>query len=231
MPITIRQVISQIDTDMKATIDTRIAPKAIWTKFVFNLASILKQVNETKRVWKSSDSWYKIKCIDMQVVSAADCSEIAPLVKEYISKSVQRLPATYTSSAGDMIRDINAIFPYGKNYILVTPKEYAKIRNREFQDLSIGYAFIIDGYLYIPDSEVEKVSVTGAWINPKEAAILNGEDPCKPFLDYNVYMPEYLIKAVHDMVLQDLAGVNLKVTKDENPNLNENLKGTNPNAE
>lgn len=231
MPITIRQVISQIDTDMKATIDTRIAPKAIWTKFVFNLASILKQVNETKRVWKSSDSWYKIKCLDMQVVSAADCSEIAPLVKEYISKSVQKLPATYTSSAGDMIRDINAIFPYGKNYILVTPKEYAKIRNREFQDLSIGYAFIIDGYLYIPDSEVEKVSVTGAWINPKEAAILNGEDPCKPFLDYNVYMPEYLIKAVHDMVLQDLAGVNLKVTKDENPNLNENLKGTNPNAE
>lgn len=231
MPITIRQVISQIDTDMKATIDTRIAPKAIWTKFVFNLASILKQVNETKRVWKSSDSWYKIKCIDMQVVSAADCPEIAPLVKEYISKSVQRLPATYTSSAGDMIRDINAIFPYGKNYILVTPKEYAKIRNREFQDHSIGYAFIIDGYLYIPDSEIEKVSVTGAWINPKEAAILNGEDPCKPFLDYNVYMPEYLIKAVHDMVLQDLAGVNLKITKDENPNLNENLKGTNPNAE
>lgn len=224
MPITIRQVISQIDTDVKATIDTRIAPKAIWTKFVYTLASLLKQVNETKRVWKSSDSWYKIHCLEMHRVNAADCPEIYPLVKEFMSKSVNKLPATYTSAAGDMIRDITSIFPFGKIYRLVTPKEYARIRKREFKDPTIGYAFIIDGHLYIPDSEVEKVSVTGAFINPREAALLNGEDPCKPFLDYNVLMPEYLVKACHDLVLQDLAGVNLKVQADENPDLNQNSK-------
>lgn len=225
MPITIRQAISQIQTDLKSTMDTRIAPKAIWNKYVFNLASILKQVNETKRVWKSSDVWQKIKCLDMETVSAADCTEIAPLVKEYIAKSKLKLPATYTSAAGDMIRDVNAIFPYGKQYRLVTPKEYRAIRQREIQDKSIGYAFIIDNYLYIPDSEVEKVTVTGAFINPREAALLNGEDPCKPFLDYQFYCPEYLIKAAHDLVLQDLLGASQKVVKDEDTNLNENDRG------
>lgn len=225
MPITIRQALSQIQTDLKSTMDTRIAPRAIWNKYVFNLASILKQVNETKRIWKSSDVWQKISCLDMETVSAADCTEIAPLVKEYISKSKQKIPSTYTSAAGDMVRDINAIFPYGKQYRLVTPKEYRAIRQREIQDKSIGYAFIVDNYLYIPDSEVEKVTVTGAFINPKEVALLNNEDPCKPFLDYQFYCPEYLIKAAHDLVLQDLLGANQKVTKDEDTNLNENDRG------
>lgn len=224
MPITIRQLISQVDTDLKSTMDTRIAPKAIWVKSVFNLGNILKQVNETKRVWKSSDIWYRIDCIDLEVVSAATCKEIAPLVKEFVAKSKVKIPATYTSAAGDMIRDITSLLPYGKQYMLVTPKEYDKIRKREIQDKRIGYAFIIDNYLYLPDSEIEKVSITGAWINPKEAALLNGEDPCKPFLDYQFYCPEYLIKIVHDSVIQDLAGVNQKIVKDENPNLSENIK-------
>jgi hypothetical protein len=189
---------------------------------------MLKQVNETKRVWKSSDAWQKIKCLEMEVVSAADCPEIAPLVNEYISKSKEKIPATYTSAAGDMLRDVNSIFPYGKQYILKTPKEYKAIRQREIQDASIGYAFIIDNYLYIPDSEVEKTTLTGAFPNPREVALLNGEDPCKPFLDYQFYMPEYLIKAVHDMVIQDLAGVNQKIVKDEDMDLNENSRGQNP---
>lgn len=225
MPVTIRQIISQIQTDLKSTMDTRIAPKAIWVKFVFNLAAILKQVNETKRVWKSSDIWYKIKCLEMQTINAADCPEIFPLVKEFTAKSIQKIPATYTSAAGDMIRDLTSILPYGKQFTLVTPKEYDKIRRRVFKDPKLGYAFIVDNYLYIPDSEVEKVSVTGAWTNPREAAILNGEDPCKPFLDYQFFAPEYLIKVVHDSVVNDLAGVNQKVTKDEDPNLNENQRG------
>ncbi len=225
MPITIRQAISQVQTDLKSTMDTRIAPKAIWVKWVFNLANILKQVNETKRVWKSSDMWYRINCMEMTTVSAALCPEIAPLVKAFVAKSIERIPATYTSAAGDMIKDITSIYPYGKNFTVVTPKEYDKIRKREFQDKRLGYAFVVDGYLYLPDSEVEKVAVTGAFTNPREAALLNGEDPCKPFLDYPFYCPEYLIKVVHDLVVQDLAGVNLKVIKDENTNMNENDRG------
>ena len=231
MPITIRQAISQIQTDLKSTMDTRIAPRAIWNKYVYTLANILKQVNETKRVYVSSDIWYKISCLKMEVVPAADCPDIYPLVNEYISRSVSKLPATYTSAAGDMLRDITSIFPYGKEYTLVTPKEYAKIRKRKFKDPNIGYCFIIDDVLYIPDSEVEKVSVTGAWTNPKEAGILNGEDPCKSLLDYSFYCPEYLVKVVHDAVLQDLVSVNQKIVKDENTNLNENQRGTNPKAE
>mgnify|MGYP003351602316 CR=1 FL=1 len=33
MPISIRQAISQINTDLKSTMDTRIAPKALWVKW------------------------------------------------------------------------------------------------------------------------------------------------------------------------------------------------------
>jgi len=227
MAISIRQAISLIQTDLKITMDTRIAPRAIWNKYVYNLGNILKQVNETQRVWKSSDMWYRINCIDLEVVSAATCPEIAPIIKEFVAKSKVQLPATYTSSAGDMIRDITSLFPYGKQYVLVTPKEYDKIRKREFKDTRTGYAFIIDNYLYIPDSEIEKVSVTGAWINPKDAALLNGEDPCKPFLDYQFYCPEYLVKVVHDSVLQDLASVHERTTEDEDTNLNSNKRGQN----
>ena len=226
MSITIRQAISQIQTDLKSTMDTRIAPRAIWHKYT--LANILKQINETKRVYVSSDIWYKINCIQMQTIPAADCPDIFPLVNEFIAKSTVKLPASYTSAAGDMLRDITSIFPYGKEYTLVTPKEYAKIRKRKFKDPTIGYCFILDDYLYIPDSEVEKVSVTGAWINPKEAAILNGEDSCKSILDYNFYCPEYLVKVVHDAVLQDLMGANQRVAKDEDSDLNEHSKGQNP---
>lgn len=228
MPITIRQAISQVQTDLKSTMDTRIAPRAIWNKYVFNLASILKQVNETKRVWKSSDVWQKISCLHMEKIKAVDCPEIAPLVKEYIAKSKEKLPSTYTSAAGDMIRELNSTFPYGKQYRLVTPKEYRAIRQREFQDPGIGYAFIIQNYLYIPDSEIERVTITGAFINPKQAGILNGDAPCIPFLDYQFYCPEYLVKLVHDSVIQDLAGVNQKIVKDEDTDLNENERGQQP---
>ena len=228
MAISIRQAVSQIDTDLKSTMDTKIAPRAIWNKYVFNLSSILKQVNETKRVWKSSDIWQKIHCFKMEKISAADCPQLAPLVGEFIGKSVERLPVTYTSAAGDMIRDLNSVFPYGKEYRIVTPKEYKAIRKREFQDPSVGYAYVIDNYLYIPDSEIETVSVTGAFINPQEVGILNGESPCKSLLDYTFYCPEYLVKTVHDMVIQDLVGVNQKIVKDEDDNLDENDRGQQP---
>ena len=164
----------------------------------------------------------------MERIKAVDCQEIAPLVNEYISKSKERVPATYTSAAGDMIRDTNSTFPYGKQYRIITPKEYRAIRQREFQDPNFGYGFIIDGYLYLPDDEIERVTTTGAFINPKEVALLNGGDPCKRLIDYQFYCPEYLVGPVHDMVIKDLAGVNQKVIKDEDTDLNENDRGQQP---
>lgn len=221
--MTIRQIVSQLLNDVKASMDTRLAPKYIWSKWQYNLANFIKQANEAKRIFKNSDSWYRIGCVEMEVVNASICSEIAPLVKEFIAKSKKKLPATYTSSTGDMIKDITSIFPYGKKYILVTPGEFNNIRKREFKDPNIGYAFIIDDFLYIPDSEIEKVSITGMWMNPMEAVTFTDYD-CKPFLDYDVFMPEYLIKIVHDSVLQDIMNVNLKVIKDENPDNSSNNK-------
>lgn len=228
MPVTIRQCISQIQTDLKSTIDTRIAPRAIWTKYVITLASLLKQINETKRVWKSSDVWQKIPCLNMERIKAIDCPELAPLVGDYIAKSTKKVPPTYTSAAGDMVRELNSTFPYGKQYKLVTPKEYRAIRQREFQNSQFGYAFIIDNYLYLPDDEIERVTMTGAFVNPKEVGLINGDSPCKPLVSYNFYCPEYLIKPVHDMVLQDLAGVEQKVVKDEDVDQNENDRGQQP---
>jgi hypothetical protein len=38
-------------------------------------------------------------------------------------------------------------------------------------------------------------------------------------------MPEYLIKIVHDSVLQDLVNGNQRTIKDEMPDLNENSRG------
>lgn len=226
--MTIRQIVSQLSNDVKATMDTRLAPKYIWNKWQYNLANFVKQVNETRRIYKSADSWYRINCVEMETVNASICPEIAVLVKEFVAKSKKKLPATYTSAAGDMIRDITSIFPYGKQYILVTPGEYSKIRKREFKDPTIGYAFIIDDYLYIPDSEIEKVAVTGMWLNPMEAVTYADtefcgckEVKCKAFLDYDCYMPEYLIKIVHDSVLADILNSNKRVPKDENPNMNE----------
>lgn len=223
--ITIRQAISQIDSRMKSTMDTRIAPKAIWNQYVFNLASILKQSNEVKRIYKSSDIWQKINCLAMTKVPAVDCLELAPLVNEYLAKSIEKLPHTYTSAAGDMIRDLNSTYPYGKQYRIVTPKEYKAIRKRKFVDPTFGYAFIIQDYLYIPDSEIEKVTITAAFINPKEVDILNGGDPCKPFLNYPFYAPEYLVKAVRDLVVADLVPRE-QIKKDEETDMNEsNARG------
>ena len=88
-----------------------------------------------------------------------------------------------------------------------------------------GFYYIQDGYLYIPDSEVEAVTIT--YIPFDESGIssvsCDNSNNCKSIWDLQFIVPDKLSEQVIQETINEVSTLR-KVQSDENPNLNKNEK-------
>jgi hypothetical protein len=146
-----------------------------------------------------------VDCCDIDI---PDCTKVM--------KSKKKIPETYETFYKELLEVHNST--YAKEFRQITPKEYKNIRLREFQDKRIKYFWLSNGYLIIPDSFVQTITLRGAFVNPAEA------DKCVSLLDQPFVCPDYLVTVVKQETLKDLYNFYKRVVTDESPNLNNNQK-------
>lgn len=240
MARTIRQALSEVTNDLRAlNIDDWVPPKYVYYKLVGFNARFIKMEADKKKLARSQDMWLSIPCLEMRKAAITECCEVDGILCKDLMKSVKPIPDTYTGSNGDLYRDVAAV-DFHKFYTITTVKNWNNIQKREMTDDRIGYAFIYDKHLFIPNSSVEIVSLVGAFINPTDVDALNNtakccdcnpEDiPCKRFLDYIFNCPEYLWEVVKQETVKDLFSFYKRTIPDENPNLDNNDKTKDKNA-
>lgn len=214
-----RQVCSDISDYLKANnVDDRISYRFILSELRDNAQNFIKQDADNRRIFKQSSLWKTLPCgVEFEEVSLISCIfDVAGC--QLIMRSKTKIPKTYVTSYGDLIKLTN--LDGSGNYIQISPSDYQSQKDRKYINKQNKYFWIIDDYIYIPDSYIEALRVTGFfktddYLSYGACASKN----CFKPLDMEFNCPDYLIKIVKDDTKRQLLA-RYNIVKDENPDLN-----------
>lgn len=219
-----REAISDIINDLrKLSIDDRISERFVLSKLKEFNALYLKRENDKRRLFYYDDIWQEIPCIEMKEVDYINCGNInAPRYIRY-TKSVEPLPEFYTYANGNLIRDVVSI-DGGYDYQPLNERDYRKVLKREFS-FENRYYWITNGHLVIPNGPL-KVTVTGCFIDPDKAEMLNScnKESCINVLDHKFPCPAHLYAVVRQETTKDLFSFYNRNIIDELPDMDNNIK-------
>lgn len=222
-----RQIISDIVIDLRAAnLDDKVSKRFILNKLRAYAKTLIRQDAESRRLLNITDLWTDVSCVEMCEYPLVDCCNEDIPDCTTVMRSKHKIPPTYEASYGELFQVHNAT--YAKEFRKTTPKDYKNIRLREFQDKRIKYYWMSNGYLVIPDSMVHVVTLRGVFEDPAAALKLNScsqdNNPCPRLLDQPFICPDYLESVIKQETLKDLFSFYKRVSVDENPNLNTNIK-------
>lgn len=212
---TIRQICSDIINDVKAyNLDDRLSYRFIKNKLFDKISIFVKQDAEMRKLQKLSDLWKPLTCFPMIEIPIDECGDNSC---DKILKSTYKVPSVYQTSYGYSLRVFNN--NYSKEFLPIAPGTYRDIKGRPFKSKN-GYYWLANGYLMIPDSTIEEVTLSGMFKEDSELAKIKNPKACIKLLDSVFSFPDYLIALAKKEVLTELLGGNRRVQEDDKPNDN-----------
>jgi hypothetical protein len=223
--LTYRKIVSDVFNDLKATgLDDRLSFRYIISKLVDKARLLFKQDADSRRLFKISEQWKQIPCIPLCDEPLISCPIAIPDCTKLV-KSRIKIPETFQTSYGNAL--IIMSLDITKKFLPTSFHAYRDLAAREIKDPEVIYYILLDGYLYIPDSELEEVRAFGLFKNPFEVTKLveEGGDCLKP-LDEPFPAPDYFIDIIKTQVFQEMGRVKM-IIEDEKGDLNTLDKGQN----
>lgn len=223
-----REIISEVRNSLRAaSLDDWIPGKFIYFKLKGLAALFIKREADEKRLFRYTELWATIKCLEMVEDDLVNCCDITIPNCTKVMRSKEKLPEIYSTRYGYLL-NVTSV-DYDKDYIPVTPQQYKYTKSREFNDTRKRYYWLENGYLIIPDSMVSVVTVKAMFTNKAEALKLNMCDnaettDCPNFMDQEFVAPEHLLQDIKNAAVLDILGTNRRMQQDELSNLNSNEK-------
>jgi hypothetical protein len=191
--LTNRQIISDITADLRANnLDDKVSKRFILNKLRAYASTYIRQDAKNRIIMNLTDLWTDVTCVEMCEYPLVDCCNEDIPDCTTVMRSKKKIPDTYETSYGELLEVHNPT--YAKEFRQTTPKAYKNIKLREFQDRRIKYYWLSNGYLIIPDSSVQIVSLRGVFENPAEAKKLNScikdDSNCPTMLDEPFVCPD-----------------------------------------
>lgn len=220
---TIRKVISDVVHDLKAlSVDDRFSNRHIYSKLTDKLKTLFKQDADSRRLLTISEIWKRIPCVPLCEADMIECCVDLPSCRR-LMKSRFAIPEVFQTSYGNILKVMN--LDASREFKQTTFPAYKDIVQREYKNPNVTYFILLEGYIYVPDSEVEEVQSFGLFKNPFEVTrIVNPEAHCLKPLDEPFPCPDYLLDIIKTAVVKELAGISLRIPQDERANLNSNEK-------
>lgn len=220
-----REVVSDIISTLKANnVDDKmsLSYRFILFKFMDKADIFLKQDADQRKILKINGLWKPLNPIEL--IDDSNVSNNLDLLESYpIKRSRKKIPITYSTNFGSLIKILNV--NNSLEYKQIRPFDYKEIQRREYINKRVKYFWIDDGYLYIPDSDVEQVRGFGLFRNSLEADHFNGKiDCCYKPLDSDILLPDYIISLSKTETIKELLGSLKQIQEDEFPNSNNSEK-------
>jgi hypothetical protein len=234
--MTNRQLISETWNDLRAiSVDDYLPPQFVISKAIDIAADYIKKENDSRRVYKLQEGWKVINCLNLIDVPITSCEALDTYVCKRLQRTKYRLPSTFSTRYGNLIKYVSSV-NLETYYEPIFPKQWRAIQNRQYVDFRKKYYFFIDGYIYIPNSDVETITIEAYFKKPwlvdsliqDECESCDVPDCIDSPLDYEFVCPEYLLHNVKQQLITELASVYGKFVKDSNPDLDSNIKTKQP---
>lgn len=221
------EIISEIINDLRALqVDDRISSRYVLSKLRDKAALYIKRENDLFRLFDQQEIWTTIDCIEMVPADIVQCCDIQIEKCKFFMRSKYKIPDIYSYRNGSVIREVMSM-DGSKNFLPTTPIKYKAILDREFLDKRLKYFWFENGYLIIPDSQVQSIRLTGYFQDISKAKEL-GCNPrpikCSNPLDEEFQCPSHLRAIVKQDTITDLFNFYGRKVKDENANDDLNKK-------
>lgn len=222
---TVNDVISDVRNDLNAVnLDDYIPARYIHNKLLDNAKLFIKRDSDERKLQLYPSIWVTIDSFEMEESSLIGCSDISIPNCTRVMKSRLKLPDIYTTRYGYLM-NISSI-DFNTQFTQVTPREYALNKSRRYQNPKIKYFWIYNGYLIIPDSLVQTVTLRAIFTNKAHGLRIDScsKDSCIRMLSQEFTAPPHLLKDIKAATVQELAGIKKRIVPDEFPNLDSNEK-------
>ncbi len=144
-----------------------------------------------------------------------------------VMRSKYKLPKIVESSGGYLLRKVTSLdATSGTVVTLITDLSYGrKLKIGDKHAKSEVWAFMRNGYLYMPNVKWPAVLVEGIFEDPDEIDALNacGDDEpisCTPIYEQEFPIPNYLEKALKDLLNNSLLNYYHRLREDTSQNKN-----------
>lgn len=186
---------------------------------------ILQKMNE-KKLFNSEDLFTWLECVPMERVSKASCNIPGIEQCETIMRSREKLPNILETDYGYAVLEATNI-DYSKEFKLKTPTHLRRMsKGRYYSKFKGKYIYIIDGYLYAPDTDIKMFNLYVVSFDEKFDDCSSCKDEktkCESYWDKKLKVPKKLYEVIMQETLREIS-MRIGIPKDENPNMDSNQK-------
>lgn len=209
----IRNLISAVRQNLNSySLDNYISGEYIYDVALSYSKLLIKRESDSGKIFKNTSFFKKIDCVEMETVPISSCSVLIPKCKT-IQKSKEKLPNVYVSNYGSLMMIFNIL--RDKEYKEVNPIVFKNQQNQEFKPKH-GFFWIENDHLFIPNSNVEVVSILGLFSDLFE---LNKKEKCFKILEQDFPTLPYLESTIIELTTNQIIN-SVKIPSDEDSNIN-----------
>ena len=202
--------------------DNRLSRRYVYNSLKNKAKFFISQKLSDKSLFRESNLFTMLDCFELEPLEVYKCDIIEFRSCKKLMKSKNRLPELIYSKFGASIIEITSI-DGSNSFKPITPQQFRVNKKREGNNIEQKFYYIKDGYLYIPDSEVQVVSLYLLTLDlyEKEQCSECSDNKCKSFWDFEFPIPDKLLEVVVGETIRELS-LNRQTQEDQNPNLQDN---------
>jgi hypothetical protein len=193
-----------------------------------NIAETYLSKKARNRALYRYDNLYKdISCVELIDVNTYKCDIVEFRSCKKLKRSKKKLPELVYSRYGGSIKEVTAI-DGGVDFKPSTVAQHRRDGKRQKVAPGVNYFYIKDGYLWIPDSDIEMVNIYILALDQYDLDNMSncpGDDEtnCMSAWEYDFVISSDMLEQVIRETIQQVS-ITIQIQEDENPNLDSNIK-------
>lgn len=224
------EFVSTIINNLKhLTKDEHISRRFILEVGKTEATNLISQKLLEKTIFREDNLFKTIRCLEMIPQDVVRCGIYEFQRCKSVMRSKKKLPKLLYSRYGNSIIEVTSV-DSNILFLPITLTDY-KLLDKRFRRKNAkknSYYYVQDGYLYLPDSEIEYVDVTLITLEDKCVSDLSTcgaaeESTCKSLWNCEFTCPDKLMSTVIAQTIQKVA-MGRQIPTDELPNLDSNQK-------
>lgn len=223
--ITNGEIVSRISNGLKLlNKDGRLSRRYILHIAEKNAELLISHKLRDRSLFRESNIYSTIDCFDMESKDVFTCGIVEFKSCNKLMKSKNKINNLIYSRYGSSLKEVTSI-DYMSDFKPSTLAQFRRDKQRLNKYDKTKKFYIKDGYLYIPDEDIRKVSLELIVVNTFKLNELDSNRSlnCKSAWEYEFKCPDKILDTAIQKTIQELS-LTMQLPEDENPNLDSNIK-------
>lgn len=203
--------------------DVFIPRRFILSTFKSISKSLISIQADRKQLYRLSKMFRVLNCVEMIPIDIISCPIIQFRSCRSLVKTKKPLPDLIETKIGPVIILVQTL-DGNKTFYQKSQLEMSNQNKRKgAEKFEGGYYYVINNDLYIPDSEIEIVTITLLTLDDEIECDTCQDENCSSYWNNELIIPDKLLEIAVQQTIQQIS-MRLQIPKDENENLDSNQK-------